>query len=195
MTHEISMSEQDRPHLNFEAVARTCFAFLSEFGFSEIEALPTLIRYRKNGVEVDVYHGRRSYEIGAGISYLGRRYALAEIIRAVDAEAAKQYGGALASTTEGVLAALKELSSLMQRYGTAALRGDPEFFLTLAEKQKVWVAEYWLDGLAQQLRPQAEEAFNRGDYSKAAELYAQIRDRLSPAELKRLALADKRRLR
>lgn len=187
------MSEQDRAHLNFEAVAREQFAFLNELCFSEIEALPTLICYRKDDVEVDVYHGRRSYEIGAGISYLGTRYAMAEIIRAVDPEAAKRYGGALTSTAEGVVAGLEELSSLMQRYGAAALRGDPQFFSTLAEKHKAWVEDYWLDGLARQLRPQADEAFHRGDYSKAAELYARIRDRLSPTEVKKLALAEKRR--
>jgi hypothetical protein len=192
MTQEQAMSEQDRAHLNFEGVARGRFAFLKELGFSEIEALPTLIRYRKDDVDVDVYHGRRSYEIGAGISYLGTRYAMAEIIRAVDPEAAKRYGGALTSTAEGVVAGLEELSSLMQRYGAAALRGDPQLFSTLAEKHKVWVADYWLDGLAQQLRPQADQAFHRGDYPKAAELYAQIRDRLSPSEIKKLQIAEER---
>jgi len=193
VTQEETMPEQDRAHLNFESAARERFGFLNDLGFSEIEAHPTLIRYRKDGVEVDVYHGRLSYEIGAGISYLGTRYAMAEIIRAVDPEAAKRYGGALTSTAEGVVAALEELSSLMKCYGVAALRGDPQFFSTLEEKHKIWVEDYWLDGLARQLRPQADEAFHRGDYSKAAELYARIRDRLSPAEIKKLALAEKRR--
>lgn len=186
------MSEQDRVHLNFKGATRERFAFLNELGFSEIEALPTLVRYRKDGVEVDVYHGRLSYEIGAGISYLGTRYAMAEIIRAVDPEAAKKYGGALTSTAEGVVAGLAELSSLMRRYGIAALRGDPRFFSMLAEKNKVWIEDYWLDGLARQLRPQADEAFHRGDYAKAVELYAQIRDRLSPAEIKKLQIAEER---
>ena len=187
------MSEPDRAHLNFEGATRERFAFLNELGFSEIEALPTLIRYQKGEVEVDVHHGRRSYEIGAGISYLGTRYAIAEIIRAADPEVAKRYGGgALTSTAKGVVAGLEELSSLMQRYGAAALRGDPQFFSTLAEKNKVWIADYWLDGLAQQLRPQADEAFHRGDYSKAAELYAQIRGRLTPSEIKKLQIAEER---
>jgi hypothetical protein len=193
MTQGVTMSEQDRAHINFQVRARACFEFLNQLGFSEIEASPTHIRYRKDSVEVDVYHGRRSFEIGAGISYAGTRYAIGEIIRAVDPEGAKRYGGALTSTAEGVAEALKELSSLMQRHGGAALRGDPEFFSTLAKKREGWVANYWLDGLAEQLRPQAEEAFHRGDYSKAAELYRQLEDRLSPAELKKLALADKRR--
>ncbi len=83
----------------------------------------------------------------------------------------------------------------MKRYGTAALRGDPQFFSTLKEQRKLWSEEYALDVLADQLRPQADEAFRRGNYSTAADLYARIRSRLSPAEVKKLALAEERRKR
>ena len=186
------MSEQDQVHLNFEGAARKTFAFLNDLGFSEVESLPTLIRYQRDGVEVAVYRGRLSYEIGADISYLGKQYALAEIVRFVDPDAAKRYGNAVASTTEGVAMGLEELGSLMKRYGVAALQGDPQLFSTLEEKRKVWVEEYWLDGLARQVRPQADDAFRRGDYVAAAELYSRIRSRLSPAEAKKLQLAEER---
>lgn len=186
------MPAQDRAHLNFESAVRERFAFLNDLGFSEVESLPTLVRYRKDGVEVDVYHGRQSYEIGAGIAYLGTRYEMAEIIRVGDPAAAKRYRNAVTSTTEGVVAGLEELRSLLMRYGVSALRGDSQFFSILEEKHKVWVEEYWLDVLADQLRPQADEAFHRGDYLMAAELYARIRSCLSPAEIKKLALAEER---
>lgn len=42
------------------------------------------------------------------------------------------------------------------------------------------------------LRPQAEQAFREGNYSKAAELDGRIRERLSPAEVKKLAFAEAR---
>ncbi len=186
------MSEQDREQLNFEGATKKAFAFLNELGFFQVESLPTLVRYQKDDVEIAVHHGRLSYEIGADISYLGKQYALAEIVRAVDPDAAKRCGNLMASTTEGVAMGLDELGSLMKRYGVAALRGDPQFFSTLEEKRKVWVEEYWLDGLARQVRPQAEEAFRLGDYAKAAELYARVRSRLSPAETKKLQLAEER---
>ncbi|WP_186406968.1 hypothetical protein [Candidatus Accumulibacter aalborgensis] len=192
MTQEQTIFEQDRAHLNFQSAVREKFAFLNDLGFSEIEALPTLVRYRKDDVEVDVYYGRQSYEIGAGISYLGARYEMADIIRAMDADAAERYGGAMASRMEGVVAGLEELGSLIKRHGVAALRADPQFFSTLEEKREIWRKDYWLDGLARQLRPQADDAFHRGDYSRAAELYARIRDRLSPAEIKKLTFAEQR---
>jgi hypothetical protein len=88
--------------------------------------------------------------------------------------------------------ALEELGSLLKRYGASAVRGDPHFFSTLEEKRKVWVEEYWLDGLARQVRPQAEEAFRLGDYTKAAELYSRFRSRLSSVEAKKLEFAEGR---
>ena len=186
------MSEQDRVHLNFENVAKTTFAFLNDLGFSLVESQLTLVRYQSGDVEISVFHGRRSYEIGVDISYVGTRYALAEIVRVADPDAAKRYGHAMASTAEGVVVGLVELGSLLKRYGTLALQGDPQFFSILEEKRKVWADEYWIDGLARQVRPQADDAFHRGDYAKAAELYARIRSCLSPAEVKKLALAEER---
>lgn len=186
------MSDQDRGHLHFESVAREKFAFLHGMGFSMSESLSTLVRYQKDDVEVDVYHGRQSYEIAAGISYLGTRYEFANIIRAVDPTAAQQYHHPQTSTPDGVVAGLEELTSLMKNYGTAALQGDPLFFSELEKKQKVWVDDYWLDMLAGQLRPKAEEAFRCGDYTVAADLYSRIRTRLSLAEMKKLTIAEER---
>lgn len=186
------MSEQDRAHLNFESVAKTTFAFLKDLGFSLVESVPTLVRYQNGVVEVSISHDRTSYEIEVDISYVGMRYALEEIVRVVDPDVAKRYGHAMASTAEGVVMGLEKLGSLLNRHGALALQGDPQFFSTLEEKRKTWANEYWLAGLARQIRPQADDAFRRGDYAKAAELYARIRPCLSPAEASKLAFAEER---
>jgi len=186
------MDASDRTYLNFAEEARQAFAFLGELGFSEIEALPTLVRYRKGDVEIDVYHGRQSYEIGLGITAFGTRYAISEIIRHIDPETAKSYRYAAATTPDGVVAGLKELSLLLKRYGRSALDGDSKLFSSLEGERKLWSEEYALDVLTEQLRPQADEAFRQKDYSKAAELYSRIKERLSPAELKKLSIAEER---
>lgn len=193
MTKEVNtMPKSDRAYFNFESKVRETFAFLSDLGFSEIEASPTLVRYRKDNIEVDVYHGRQSYEIGADISGFGTRHAMSRIIRATDPAVAKQYRDWAATTPEGVTAGLEKLGYLMKRYSIRALSGDPQFFSELEQQRKSWSEEYALDVLVKQVRPKADEAFRRGDYSTAAELYARIRSRLSPAELKKLILAEKR---
>ena len=187
------MDTPDHSCLNFEEKVRKAFAFLSELGFYEVEALPTIVRYRKGGVEVDVYHGRQSYEIGAGVSAFGTRYAMSEIIRAVDPNTAKRFRYVATTTPEGIVSGLEELSSLMKLYGREAIEGDSNFFSMLENQRKLGAEEYALDVLAEQLRPQADEAFRRKDYSKAADLYSRIKKRLSPAEIKKLSLAEERR--
>jgi hypothetical protein len=177
-------------HFNFDLKAKETFAFLLDQDFSVIEELPTLIRYKKDGIEVDVFHGRQSYEIGAGISGFGTRYAMSEIIRANDPEVARRYRDAVATTPEAVASALEELGYLMKSYGSRALNGDPHFFTELGQQRKLWSKDYALDVLTEQLRPKAADAFRRRDYATAAELYTRIRSRLSPAEIKKLAFAE-----
>jgi hypothetical protein len=189
---EITTSTPDRSGLHFERRVRGAFMFLEELGFVSVDPLPTLVRYRKDDVEADVYHGRQSYEIGAGVTCFGIRYSMSEVIRATDPGAAKTYRNAIATTPEGVADGLAELSLMMKRYGTAALQGAPQFFSTLAKQRKQWSEDYAFDVLADLLRPRAAEAFRRGDYVTAAELYGRIRVRLSPAETKKLDLAEAR---
>jgi phenylalanyl-tRNA synthetase beta subunit len=189
----MKMDVSDRSCFNFENKVRETFAFLADFGFYEIEASATLVRYQKDDVEVDIYHGCQSFEIGASITCFGTRYAISEIIRTADVETAKQYRNAMATTPEIVAVALEKLSSLMKCYGNAVLKGDQQICLELKEQRNQWPEEYALDVLADQLRPQADEAFRRGNYSTAAELYARFRERLSPAETKKLKFAEERR--
>jgi hypothetical protein len=85
--------------IDFSKKAREVFAYLFENGFLETEAAPTFIRYRKDGIEVDIYHGRQSYEIGAGVSADGERFSLSEIIRMSDQEFADQYRNHVATAT------------------------------------------------------------------------------------------------
>ena len=68
------------------------------------------------------------------------------------------------------------------------LHGAPYFFSMPTEISP----EKELHSRALRLRPQAADAFRRKDYAKAAELYGSIRASLSPAEIKKLAFAEKR---
>jgi hypothetical protein len=193
MTASTIMQMTDRSALHFARKVRGAFGFLADAGFAEVETSPTLVRYRKGDVEVDIYHGRQSYEIGGGVTLAGTRYAMSEIVRTVDPEVAKGYRNAVATTPEGIAAGLEELAALMQHYGPGALSGEQRFVAVLEQQRKQWAEGYALDVLATQLRPQAEDAFRRGDYEQAAELYGRIRERLSPAEAKKLSLAQERR--
>jgi len=186
------MNKPDRTLLGFREKARKAFAFLKQIGFSEVEASPTYLLYRKGDVEVDVYHGRQSYEIGGGITAFGTRYSISEIIGAENLEFSKQFRYQVATSEKTVERGLDELNSIIIQYGKLALKGDVDFFTQLGKQKQIWSEEYALDVLAEQLRPQAEEAFRRKNYVAAVELYSQIRARLSSSEKTKLKIAEER---
>jgi len=193
MTAIIIMQTRDRSALHFARKVRGAFGFLADAGFAEVEATPTLIRYQKGDVEVDIYHGRQSYEIGGGVTLAGTRYAMSEIVRAVDPKMTKEYRNAVATSPAGIASGLEELAALIQRYGLGALSGERQFVAALEQQRKQWAEGYAIEVLAVQLRPQAEDAFRRGNYDQAAELYGRIRECLSRAEARKLSLAQARR--
>lgn len=182
----------ERTRLNFANAVSERFAFLDDLGFSKSESLPTLVRFRKGDLEINVYHGRQSFEIGFEIARQGAQYSISEIIRVTDPEAAERYRNFSTTTPQGIAEGLAQLEELVKRYGGLALRADPAFFATLESQRKAWMEGYALDVLAGQLRPKAETAFRQGDYREAAALYEKIRPRLSATELKKLELARER---
>lgn len=183
---------RERTRLNFADAVSKHFAFLGGLGFSELESLPTLVRYGRGDLEVAIYHGRQSFEIGFEITRSGTRYSVEELIRIDNPEVAAQYRNYQTTTPHGIAEGLAQLEGLVKQYGGRALSGDPEFFAALDQQRKSWAEGYALDVLAGQLRPKAEAAFRSGDYRRAADFYERIRPRLSAAELKKLALAKER---
>lgn len=72
--HDHGREQRNRTRLNFANAASENFAFLREQGFAVVEYLPTLVRYRKGEIEVGLYHGRGSFEVGFEIVRAGERY-------------------------------------------------------------------------------------------------------------------------
>ena len=187
-----SASEVERTDLNFANLVKERFAFLYDLSFAEVESLPTMVLYRKGDIEVDVYHSRRSYEIGFGITREGVRYSLGEFMRVIDPEFGKQYRCPAARTQDVLAEGLTKTAELVRRYSMRALQGDPAFFTILKSQRKSWIEKYAFDVMARQLRPKAHEAFRLGKYREAAELYKRIESCLSPTEIKKLATAEER---
>ena len=183
---------QEQLLLNFVGAVRRGFVFLVDSGFTEVESSPSLVRFRKGDVDAAVYFDRVSYELGFVVSHEGVNCSLGQMIRVVEPEAGKNYRDFAATTQDALTEGIGRLEELTKLYGQRALQGDPEFFADFEIKRKSWVHEYALEVLEGQLRPKADEAFRRGDYRDAAELYERIRPRLNAAELKKLAIATER---
>lgn len=182
----------DRQYLQFPETVAQVFSFLQDYGFQQVEALPTLVRYRCGDLEARVFHGRHSYELGFEIGYEDAMFSTGALIRASDPHVAEQYRGSVVRTPSALLLRLHEIADLVRRYGERDLCNDPAFFALLHKQRKEWAKQYAFDVRCEQVRPKAEAAFREGRYREAAELYREIRAGLSPAEIKKLAIAEKR---
>lgn len=176
----------------FESSVREAFSFLEDRGFVRVETLSTLVRYCRGQVEVDVYLGRQSGEIGANVSAFGTRYSISEILRTVDSTRGAAYKNKTAANETDLLAALAELRLIFEEYAEPALTGDETFFAALEKQRALWSKQFALEVLADQLRPQADAAFRSQDYAMAAKLYSQIESLLTPTERKKFVIAQQR---
>jgi len=182
----------ERARLGFVEIVRREFAFLADFGFAEVESSPTIVRYRTGDLDLNVYHGRQSYEIGMQLGHGDEQVSMEQLIRVTDPAGWQKYRVYAATNPAGVVSGVTRLAELARRYGDRALRDDPEFFADLMRQRESWKDAFALDVLERQTRPKAEAAFREGRYLEAAELYERIAARLSPAEKAKLAAARKR---
>jgi hypothetical protein len=181
-----------RAGLEFAAVARAAFRFLSDRDFIEIYSSENSIVFKNDQIRVEVYHELLSYQIGLQIRYLDTKLSLADILREVDLIEGEKFMEPLSSTSQGVSKSLKENAGILKRYGASALAGDKDYYSRMRYLKKIWASDYWADINARQIRPRAELAFRKADYTLAAKLYTEIYDSLTPAENKKLSLAIKR---
>ncbi len=168
------------------------FDFLLEMNFRVVESQPTLVRYRNKNLEVSIYQGRQSFEVGFEITFGDTMYSLEEFIRVLDPEFSKNFSLQATSHADKLAPILSNLSALVKRYCANSLRGDPDLFQKIDGCRKIWRKEFALDVLESQVRPKAESAFREKDFASAASLYASISARLSPAEVKKMEFAKTR---
>jgi len=181
----------NRDILHFDMAVLEIFGFLESMGFSILQICSTLVRYGKDELEVNIYHGRSSYEIGFEISRKGVKYPIGTILEVSDRNLVDTYRDYAATTPAAVIKGLSGLAKLVRQYATPALEGSAEVFEELAKESQRAIDRRALEVRASQIRPRAEEAFRKHQYRQAAELYDQILPSLTPTELKKVAFAKK----
>jgi hypothetical protein len=188
-------SDNSRAALNFANTAREVFLFLGDFGFQEVGAEETIVRYATKRIFFHVYHGRSSYELGIDVGLFGpgtievHGYSLGEFARLTDPMEAANLRDFCATTPEEVGIGLGKLAAQAMQYVARALRGDETVFSELERQQREWGSALAADVAYRQVSPKAAEAFREKNYHKAVELYESIKNRLTPAELKKFEYA------
>jgi hypothetical protein len=186
----------DRASLGFREQVRTTFAFLeARYGFAVVDSSDTLIRYVSRRLCVDVYHGRRSYELGLDIARrdllgrTGRSYSMADIVGLTDERRAWAYRDYTAVSRQNVAKGLRLLADDLLRCGSSALTGDAGVFRRMRDRSQARAARWSEEMTIAQTRERASAAWQRRDYERVAALYASMHRHLSPAESAKLRYA------
>ncbi len=173
--------------LGFVKLVLDTFAFLLRLGFAVARREGTLVRFERDNVFVNVYHGRTSYQVGLELGRVrdGDMYSLHELLRALAPSDIEQ---ARCQTTdpEVLRQCLASIAATIERHGGALLAGDANAF----EKVNVAVAPLrkavTLQAQYGAIIDRADEAWVSKDFDKAVDLYEKSAPALDETRARRL---------
>ncbi len=191
------MRGETRDALDFPRLAQKQFDFLTKppFSMALVRQEPLALRYEGNGVAVDVFHDRLSYDLGVSLrrtadeNERNRPYMISDLIRVTDPVAAKRYRRFAATNREGLQHGLEKLAEELRTYGTPALKNDSDFNRRLSSARAGAASEFGREMAARSARAAGDKAWRARNWYKVAEAYGSIDSDLSPGERERLAYA------
>jgi len=192
------------PHASrhgFVDAAREAFDFLLgnpyRYRFELADEGGAWVRYVGDGVVVEVFYGRLSYELDVQISRAAvveevkRPYTLGDLMRVGDPEAARGYRSFAATTPDAVRRGTAVLAEKVRRYGDPALLGSTEFYELLAYAQADAVRVFGEEHSNRAARKRADRAWAGSDYQGVVAAYESLTS-LSRVESQRLRIARRR---
>jgi hypothetical protein len=183
-----------RESLRFAGEVERSFSWLERLGFRISEKTETLVRYQASTVEVMIYHGQSSFEIGVEIGPRSSadRFSMSELIRIKDPELAKQYRNPAATSPAAVSRFAKEQSVRFQQYGDLALHGDESVWDLLKGARITWSHEYASAASRSNTLLKAREAFRSRAFPEVVSLLEPLEGQLSIAEHRMLDIARRK---
>lgn len=191
----VSGHATNRDLLRFSEEVKRRFVFLETKGFHCVRAEATIVRYEGHRACINIYHGRRSYEIGLEIQSPGQEdsYSISEILRLVDTGRGKSYRYFATHTVDGVADGVRQVAdTFLECVRSGILEDTQHLFSRLAQQQKEIVHNYAMEIEMNQARQKSASAWAKKDYARVVEALAPIRDKLSSVDLKRLEYSEKR---
>jgi hypothetical protein len=185
-----------RAHLHFSEEVKSRFAYLGAFGIRLAHSEATIIRYESSKICLNIYHGRRSYEIALEIAPRRaplKTYSVSEALRLISPGQARVYRHYAAHTAEGVAEGVRRLSILWHECLDAGLLDEKELFSRLDLQRQCLNRDYSLEIELRHARKEAELAWKQREFKKVAQLLLPLQAHLSPSELKKLKYATEHR--
>jgi hypothetical protein len=191
-----TQSKDSRERLGFaEAVAAHIAPVLAAQGFACTKAKPLVVRFESVAMVLLVSHDRLSYEIELTFlqkAHPSQRYTLHDILDAVLGFGHKEQFLFQASDRDRVVACVRAIAELLDKFGKSVLAGDSAICQRMAAAARLRNEAYTKQVVQTPIRRAAEEAWRGHDYSKVRELYESIEADLTPSETGKLNYARKK---
>jgi hypothetical protein len=193
-------STRDIDPFGFVSEVRSAFNYLlTDYGFSCVRIEPTFLRYESPLVFINIYHGRKSSELGVEIgqlhNLLGERenfYTIGEVMDLMGVREKLRFTFFQASTRERVRNLIPKLAEYVREYARPILEGDTNIFQSLQALRSKKSEEFMRNMFLSHIREESEKAWRKKDYAKLVELYNSMKGDLTTLELKRLEYVEKR---
>lgn len=193
----MSMADErvtDRSVLRFAEEVKDRFSFIEALGFRCVRSEATFVRFESPGIGINVFHGRRSFEIGLEIESTQsptESYSTPEIVRLVDKEKGDHYKYYATHTAQGVAEGVRQLAELFQHCVATGILNDSRIFSRLTQQKKELVAKYAREIKLHQARRKSEIAWHKKDYAAVVEALKPLRAALTATEVGKLEFAEK----
>lgn len=182
-----------RRALRFREHAEIAFAFLlREFRFRLVASEDTFLQYENETVFVNVYHGRRSFELQFEIGLLARlesKYYPEEVASFYGAQGETFFQ---ASTPDRVARYVPQLADLLESHCSRLLSGDAVEFENLQQMRQKMSADARKREHLTEVRERADRAWKQRDYPAVLQEYTAIEPDLTLSEQKKLLYAMKK---
>jgi len=185
---------KDRALLRFSEQAEQHFCFLQNKGFRCVRHDPTFVRFESQSLFVNLYHGRKSFELGLELGRLGsseNAFPMWHLLKAAAAPGAEKYLDYVARTPVAVENGLRRLAALFRGHVLEIL-SDPQLFRILDRQRSDEVERLERDVKLEQVRQALAVAWNSRDFDQVVRLLDPVKCELAPSELKKLQYARKR---
>jgi len=191
-----TQAQANRTSLRFADAAEKHFAFLEAQGFQRTQSEPAFVRFESSTLFINIYHGRKSFEIGAELGRRGNAedekqpYPMSALLGVAGVPTAKDYRDYATHTPDGVNEGLGKLAELFRDHVCRNLQ-NARLFQLLKEQRQAWASDF-ADGVnLRKARRKLDAAWHAKNYAKVVELLEPLRTDLTSTELKKLEYAKK----
>ncbi len=183
----------DRATLRFAEKVKIQFAFLESLGFRCIETNATLVRFESPRILLNVFHGRKSYEIDIDFRAKRKRsdsYWLTNLLDLLG-DTDCERGPYATHTVKGVKTGVQKLAQTFRRCIDSGVLDDPKLFTRLKAQSEKSIEEYVLEVALTHARNTVAIAWAKKDFSGVVRAFKPLQTHLTSTEAAKLAYATK----